>query len=138
MASETCDVVSVNSYALHHDHFVHAGLEDKPVLISESSVGHRMRGMLGILAYPGCGIRAREEAQKVLLESAARHPQIVGIHHFGFKDQTLVGRWDGENYGIGLVSVTDEPYREFVESNRKFSEQLYPFRRNTTPVCLSR
>lgn len=138
MASEACDVVSVNSYALHHDHFVHAGLEDKPVLISESSVGHRMRGMLGILAYPGCGIRAREEAQKVLLESAARHPQIVGIHHFGFKDQTLVGRWDGENYGIGLVSVTDEPYREFVESNRKFSEQLYPFRRDTTPVSLSR
>ncbi len=134
MASEKCDVVSINDYALHHDHFVHAGLGDKPVLISESSVGHRMRGMLGILAYPGCAPHAREEAQEILLESTARHPQIVGIHHFCFKDQTLVGRWDGENYGIGLVSVTDEPYREFVESNRVFAERLYPFRRNARPV----
>ena len=134
IASEKCDVISINDYALHHDHFVHAGLGDKPVLISESSVGHRMRGMLGILAYPGCASHAREEAQKILLESTVRHPQIVGIHHFGFKDQTLVGRWDGENYGIGLVSVTDEPYREFVESNRAFAERLYPFRRNARPV----
>ncbi len=138
MASESCDVVSINDYALHHDHSVYAGLGDKPVLISESSVGHRMRGMPGILAYPGCAPHVREEAQKILLESTARHPLIVGIHHFCFKDQTLIGRWDGENYGIGLVSVTDEPYRAFVESNRAFSERLYPFRRNAEPVRIPR
>ena len=41
---------------------------------------------------------------------------------------------DGDNYCIGLVDVTDTPYREFVEANRKFSEQLYRFRRETPPV----
>lgn len=137
IASNHCDVVSINNYTLQHDNFHYAGLpEDKPVMITESSVGHRTRGMFGTLAYPGCAPGARETAQRLLLESAARHPQIVGIHHFAFKDQTLIGRWDGENYGFGLVAVTDVPYRDFVEANRVFSEKLYRFRWSSQKVQL--
>ena len=55
-----------------------------------------------------------------------------------FADQPLIGRYDGENYGIGLVDVTDTPYREFVGANRNFSEQLYRFRRGTPPVKFRR
>ena len=129
------DVVSVNNYALQLDNLKMRGIpDDKPLLISESSVGHESRGMFSSLSYPGLEPGAREDALNCLLKSAARHPQIVGIHHFQFADQPLIGRYDGENYGIGLVDVTDTPYREFVEANRKFSEQLYRFRHETQPI----
>ena len=65
------------------------------------------------------------------LESAFFHPQIVGIHHFNFKDQVLTARWDGENYGFGLVDITDTPYQDFLDLNRQASEQLYEFRTGT-------
>ena len=133
------DVVSVNNYALQLDNLKMRGIpDDKPLLISESSVGHQSRGVFSSLSYPGLEPGAREDALNCLLKSAARHPQIVGIHHFQFADQPLIGRYDGENYGIGLVDVTDTPYREFVGANRNFSEQLYRFRRGTPPVKFRR
>jgi hypothetical protein len=30
--------------------------------------------------------------------------------------RALNGRFDGENYNIGLVDVTDQPYRELIEA----------------------
>lgn len=129
LSAKYCDIVSQNDYGLRQDNFTLEGVPaDKPVMITESSVGHRGHGLAGILAYPGCEPGAREAALQCLLESAAAHPQIVGIHHFNFKDQTLIGRWDGENYGFGLVDVTDTPYRDFVAANREFAERLYPYR----------
>ena len=132
-------VGSVNNYALQLDNLKMRGIpDDKPLLISESSAGHQSRGVFSSLSYPGLEPGAREDALNCLLKSAARHPQIVGIHHFQFADQPLIGRYDGENYGIGLVDVTDTPYREFVGANRNFSEQLYRFRRGTPPVKFRR
>jgi len=58
----------------------------------------------------------------------------VGLHHFAFKDQTLVGRWDGENYGFGLVDVTDTPYQDFVDANRAVAETMYDTRRTAPPA----
>lgn len=134
-AAKYCDIVTINNYALHHDCFDYqTRVGDKPVMITESSVGHSERGMQGILAYPGQAPNARQEALNILLTSVVRNPHIVGIHHFSFKDQTLIGRWDGENFGFGLVDVTDTPYQEFLDAHRAFAEKLYEFRLNSKPA----
>ena len=42
---------------------------------------------------------------------------MVGCHYFKYADEPLTGRpGDGENYNIGLVSVTDTPYAELIEA----------------------
>jgi hypothetical protein len=41
-------------------------------------------------------------------------PELIGTHWFQWADQPSTGRFDGENYNIGLVDVTDRPYPELV------------------------
>ena len=40
----------------------------------------------------------------------------MGTHYFQWADQPATGRFDGENYNIGLVDVTDRPYPGLVEA----------------------
>ncbi|MDD3154934.1 MAG: hypothetical protein PHS41_08700, partial [Victivallaceae bacterium] len=128
LAAKYCDVVSYNLYPIGFERFRPAGLGDVPVLISESAVGHAGRGTFGTIVNPGSEPGARTRALTRQLESALRHPQIVGIHHFNFKDQVLTGRWDGENYGFGVVDITVTPYEDYLKINRKASELVYDFR----------
>lgn len=134
-AGECWDVVSYNLYQPHYDHFAPHGLPDVPVIITESSIGGcRARGGWGIHSDPGLMPDARKEAFLCQYESAARHPNIVGIHFFCLFDQPVLGRWDGENCDFGLLDITDSPYTDVVKANREFSERLYEFRQNTEPV----
>ena len=71
-------------------------------------------------------------------ESAARHPNLVGIHFFPLFDQPILGRWDGENCNFGAVDITDTPYRDVVDANRAFSERLYPFRSGSRALFSAR
>ncbi|MPN11590.1 hypothetical protein SDC9_158893 [bioreactor metagenome] len=135
-AAKYCDVVSYNFYPISFERFSPRGLPDVPVMITESTVGHASRGMHGTIVNPGTEPGARLRASARQLESAYRHPQIVGLHHFDFKDEALTGRWDGENYGFGLVDVTDTPYQEFVELNRRAAEELYRFRSSSRKAGL--
>jgi hypothetical protein len=41
-------------------------------------------------------------------------PEMIGTHWFQWVDQPATGRFDGENYNIGLVDVTDRPYPDLV------------------------
>jgi len=56
------------------------------------------------------------------------NPQIVGTHWFQYGDQAFTGRGDGENYQIGFVDITDNPYPEIIEAARKIGYQLYQIR----------
>jgi len=57
------------------------------------------------------------------------HPNFVGCHWFQYNDQPLTGRWfDGENYNIGFVTVTDTPYPEMVEAAREIHGMAYRIR----------
>ena len=50
----------------------------------------------------------------------------VGCHYFQYNDEPVLGRsMDGENYGIGFVSVVDNPYVEMVEAARTVGKELY-------------
>jgi hypothetical protein len=66
----------------------------------------------------------RGVAYRYYVENAIADPGIVGAHWFEWIDEPSTGRSDGENYNIGLVDVTDRPYRELVDAARETHRRL--------------
>ncbi|OYT72719.1 MAG: hypothetical protein CFK48_02270 [Armatimonadetes bacterium CP1_7O] len=126
--AELCDVVSFNIYApkLNHSAYSFLAPLDKPVMIGEFHFGALDRGMFhtGLVAAADQRERARMYAEYV--NSVLDHPLFVGCHWFQYMDQPLTGRWfDGENYNIGFVTITDTPYPEMVAAARKTHQAMY-------------
>jgi hypothetical protein len=137
-AARAFDVYSVNIY----DYEVPvarvrqiAELTGKPILIGEFHFGTPGRGLAASLVQ----VRdqaARGQAYRYYVENAFAMPELVGTHYFQWADQPSTGRFDGENYDIGLVDVTDRPYPDLVEALTKthrrvrglHSGELEPFR----------
>jgi agarase len=60
------------------------------------------------------------------LHSVLDSPAFVGCHWFQYVDEPLTGRiWDGENYNIGFITVTDTPYPEMVAAARQVHAEAY-------------
>jgi hypothetical protein len=87
----------------------------KPILVGEFHHGALDRGL------PATGIRGvrtqreRGLAYRHYVETAAANPFSVGVHYFTLYDQAILGRFDGENFQIGLLDTCNRPYAEFVE-----------------------
>ena len=115
-AARAFDVYSVNIY----DYEVPvarvrqiAELTGKPILIGEFHFGTPGRGLAASL------VQVRDQAERgkayrFYVENAFAMPELVGTHYFQWADQPSTGRFDGENYNIGLVDVTDRPYPDLV------------------------
>jgi hypothetical protein len=58
------------------------------------------------------------------VEQAASFPAFIGSSWFQWVDQPSTGRMDGENYNIGLVDVTDRPYRELIGAMKTTHRRL--------------
>ena len=108
--SKIFDVYSLNNYAYSVREAI-----DRPILIGEFHFGVPGRGM-----PPGLKQTADQEergvAYRYYVENALADRNIVGAHWFEWVDEPSTGRFDGENYNIGLVDVTDRPYSELVEA----------------------
>ncbi len=126
-AARVFDVYSHNIY----DYVPDAALLDRvysltarPIVIGEFHFGTPGRGM-------AAGLRQAKDqtergvAYRYYVENAAAHPAIVGAHWFQWVDQPATGRFDGENYNIGLVDVTDRPYNELIEAAKATHRRLY-------------
>ncbi len=116
--SKIFDVYSLNSYAYavnQREIDKVRELIDRPIVIGEFHFGTPGRGMT-----PGLRQTASQEergaAYRYYVENAAADASIVGTHWFQWIDEPSTGRSDGENYNIGLVDVTDRPYRELVDA----------------------
>jgi hypothetical protein len=127
-AGEYCDVVSFNIYRSHVDprdwEFVNS--LNKPCIIGEFHFGAVDRGMFhtGLVAAPDQ--KARAQMYRDYVRSVADHPAFVGCGWFQYFDEPLTGRtYDGENYNIGLVDVTDTPYPEMIEAARSVHAEAY-------------
>ncbi len=136
--AEFCDVLSFNIYQRRINSATWAFLEnlDKPVIIGEFHFGALDRGMFhaGLVAATSQEERARFYQEYV--RSVAAHPNFVGCHWFIAADQPLTGRTrDGENYNIGLVTITDTPYPELTEAAREVHAEIYPDRSGITPAA---
>ena len=74
------------------------------------------------------------------VKSVLKNPALVGCHWFQYVDEPLTGRaYDGENYNIGFLTVTDTPYPELVAAARAIHRQTYQQRsgreRSVSQAC---
>jgi hypothetical protein len=138
---EAFDVFSINCYQLEPPHEMIRRISDRlnmPLMIGEFHFGAADAGML---AY---GIRAlatqeeRGQAYRYFVENAAAIPELIGVHYFQLNDQSVLGRFDGENYQIGAVDVCQQPYRRFVQAMREAHDAMYEVRTGrleATAIC---
>jgi len=126
--SEVFDVFSLNMYQMAPDR---AAIEraaracGKPVMIGEFHWGARDVGL------PSTGLRAvasqaaRGQAYRYYVEQGAAIPELVGTHYFQMNDQPVLGRFDGENFQIGLVDICWRPYEEMVSAALETHRRIY-------------
>lgn len=129
ICAKYCDVLSVNVYSHTPANFPLEGFPDIPVMIGEFHFGIGDRGMFNPgLCIAGTTTADRGLAYTRFLQGALTHPNIVGAHWFQYRDQPLIGRWDGEGYQIGFVDVADTPYLEMTAAARTIGENMYAYR----------
>lgn len=130
-AAEVGDVLSFNLYVPKIDRARWQFLEayDRPILIGEFHFGALDRGMFHTGLVPAKNQRQRAQMYADYVRSVAEHPYFVGCHWFQYIDQPLTGRWfDGENYNIGFITITDTPYPEMVVQARAIHRAVYRIR----------
>ncbi|GMK40386.1 hypothetical protein PCCS19_34420 [Paenibacillus sp. CCS19] len=128
--SEYFDIFSINCY----EKVCNAAVEEvyanvrMPVMVGEFHFGSIDRGL------PATGIRGardqenRGKAVRHYVEQAAALPHCLGVHHFQLNDQPYLGRFDGENYNIGLVDVCNREYEEVTGPLAEANKRLYSLR----------
>lgn len=121
------DVFSLNVYGYNIAHERLDKIEDLtglPIIIGEFHFGAPGKGL-----SPGLGqtINQKERgvAYSYYVENAAAHPSVVGTHWFQWLDQPATGRFDGENYNIGFVDVTDLPHHALAGEAIKTHQKIY-------------
>jgi hypothetical protein len=127
-SAEYCDVVSFNIYKRRVDEKEWAILETlgKPAIIGEFHVGALDRGMFHTGLVASSSQDERASIFREYVESVLDNPALVGCHWFQYGDQPLTGRsFDGENYNIGFVTVTDSAYPEMVAAARAVHRHMY-------------
>ena len=126
------DVLSFNIYEEGIEPLEWAFLRDidLPVVVGEWHIGAtRETGLF----HPGL-VMADDQADRAAMyraymDSLLEHPNFVGAHWFQYIDSPITGRaYDGENYNVGFVSVTDIPYPEMVSAIKDFNSTVYPRR----------
>lgn len=130
VAAEYCDVVSFNIYSRSLDPatWEFTSSLNKPCIIGEFHFGALDRGMFHPGLVQALDQADRGQAYQEYLRSVLSLPAFVGCHWFQYSDEPLTGRFDGENYNIGMVSCTDTPYWELVTAVRQILGQVYaPF-----------
>ncbi|MFN7994121.1 MAG: hypothetical protein U0Q18_10990 [Bryobacteraceae bacterium] len=134
---ELCDVVSFNIYRpkVVASEWTVLQRIDKPVLIGEFHMGALDRGMFHTGLVPSEDQADRARMYQEYIRSVVDNPLMVGCHYFKYADEPLTGRpGDGENYNIGMVSVADSPYPEFIEAAKAVHAEAYTRRAGRVSV----
>jgi hypothetical protein len=126
-AASVCDVVSFNVYAktLDPTRFGFLSKVDKPCIIGEFHFGALDRGMFSPGLVEASDQEGRGRMYRTFIDSVLASPKFIGAHWFEYEDEPLTGRFDGENYQIGLVSVTDTPYPELIKDAQAEHRSMY-------------
>lgn len=128
---EAFDVFSINCYQIQPDRELIEFIENKiqkPVMIGEFHFGAADSGLLAYGIQAVATQQDRGLAYRYYVEKAAIIPGLIGAHYFQLNDQTVLGRFDGENYQIGVVDVCQRPYQAFVEQMKTAHRNLYEIR----------
>lgn len=124
-AAHIFDVCSINVYEYEPTKQVERAyrLSGRPVLIGEFHFGVPADGLGAGLVQTRDQIE-RAKGYRYYIEQAAALPGFLGAHWFTWRDEPVLGRFDGENYNIGFVDVTDRPYPELVEAAKATHKRL--------------
>jgi hypothetical protein len=125
-AARHCDVVSNNLYDREPSYDLPPGASDKPILIGEFHFGAKGRGNLNGGLVAAFDEQERGRLFRQYAGKCLDNPRYVGCHWFQYQDQPLTGRFDGENFACGFVSICDVPYPELVEACQGTAAQMYP------------
>jgi len=124
-----CDVVSFDLYATAIDASKYAALllpTNKPVISGEFHFGALDRGMFSGGLVPVADQSTRAASYDAYVRSLYANPLFIGAHWFQYRDEPITGRQsDGEDYNIGLVTVTDTPYPELTSAMRTSNSLAY-------------
>ena len=134
--SEFTDVFSFNSYTMDPTDMIESfsSLVGKPVMIGEFHFGALDRG-LDATGIRGVTTQAeRGAAYRHYMQKAAAHPMCLGAHYFTLNDQAYLGRFDGENYQIGVVDVTQRPYEDFETGIIETHREIYDVAEGKKPA----
>ncbi len=126
-ASRVFDVYSLNSYDYvpRREMLEHAyELTGRPLMIGEFHFGVPGHGLSAGLRQ-AANDRERGVAYRYYMENATAMPALIGAHWFQWMDEPNTGRFDGENYNIGFVDVTDRPYKGFLDGVKETHRELY-------------
>jgi len=107
-------------------------LVGRPMLLGEFHIGVPGRGMAPGLVL-AMNQTERGQAYRYYVESAAAHPEVIGTHWFQWIDQPATGRGDGENYNIGWIDVTDQPYAELIAAAKLTHARLFDIHSGKIP-----
>ena len=121
------DVYSYNSYQyeISQEYLDHVyDLTGLPILIGEFHFGTPGRGLAPGLSQVE-NLSERGVAYSHYVENAFAHAALIGTFWFIWRDQPNTGRNDGENYNIGIIDVTDQPYPEMINALNKTHKRLF-------------
>jgi hypothetical protein len=122
------DVFSINCYSVDPtdaiENIVRLGV-DLPVIIGEFHFGALDWGQpsTGLQGTPNQNERGK--AYKYYVGKAASHPAGVGCHWFQFYDQFALGRFDGENYNIGLFDICSLANPVMMKYVKECGDEVY-------------
>ena len=133
---ENFDVFSINSYQFSpYEEVENIGsLLNMPVMIGEF---HQGALDMGLTAHGIKGVRdqaERAKAYRYYIEQGSQSRYFLGAHYFQLNDQSCLGRFDGENYQIGLIDVCMQEYREMTQAMRQCHSQIYQVASGNIPA----
>ncbi|WP_111979256.1 beta-galactosidase [Algibacillus agarilyticus] len=127
-SAKYADVVSFNLYkeGLTKNKWKFLEKLDMPTIIGEFHMGTTASGFF----HPGLVHAANQEDRakmyKDYMHSIIDNDYFIGAHWFQYLDSPITGRaYDGENYNVGFVSVTDVPYNAMVKRAKEVHEDVY-------------
>ncbi len=93
-------------------------------------IGEFHQGALdkGLTAHGIRGVTTQKErgvAYRYYVEQAVKSKYYLGAHYFQLNDQSCLGRFDGENYQIGLIDVCMNQYSDMTKAMQDCHSTLY-------------
>jgi hypothetical protein len=122
------DVFSLNAYEDQFPAAKLAALHEQlgvPIMVGEwhfgaLDAGLPMAGICRVADQAGRGA-----AYRSYLETAAAQPWCVGAHYFQLYDQPYLGRFDGENWNIGLLDTCNSVHTDFAAGALAAHRNMY-------------
>ncbi len=127
-AAKYSDVMSYNVYkeSIHPDSWKFLADIDMPSIIGEFHMGAADTGLFNPGLVMGTDQKDRARLYTAYMNTVVTNPYFIGAHWFQYLDSPVSGRaYDGENYNVGFVSVTDIPYPPMIEAAKAFNRSIY-------------